>query len=140
MGKNVSGVQLHAGVQKDTHRRKFTQRTRGISIEQMVEQLSGYLNGWKGYFGYCETPSVLNKFDSWIRRRLRSFQWKQGKRGKRRFAELMKQRIRGNPAAQNAGSSCGPWRISSSPALHMALSKSYFASLGLPPWEAHRAE
>lgn len=28
--------------------RKLTRRTRGVSIEQMVEQLSGYLNGWKG--------------------------------------------------------------------------------------------
>ena len=108
------------------------------SIEQMVEQLTGYLNGWKGYFGHCETPSILNKLDSWIRRRLRSFLWKQWKRGKRRFDELTKRGIRDDLAAQTAGSTHGPWRISSSPALHMALSNSYFASLGLPTLEARR--
>jgi len=108
------------------------------SIEQMVEQLTGYLNGWKGYFGHCETPSILNKLDSWIRRRLRSFLWKQWKRGKRRFDELTERGIPDDLAAQTAGSTHGPWRISSSPALHMALSNSYFASLGLPTLEAHR--
>ncbi|MBA4391806.1 MAG: group II intron reverse transcriptase/maturase [Syntrophus sp. (in: bacteria)] len=115
---------------------QLTRRTRGISIEQMVTQLAAYLNGWKGYFGFCETPSVLNRLDSWIRRRLRSFLWKQWKRGRRRFAELLKRGIRVDLAAQTAGSIHGPWRISSSPALHMALSTSYFISLGLPLLEA----
>jgi hypothetical protein len=52
--------------------RELTRRTRGISLEQMVEQLSRYLNGWRTYFGFCQTPSVLAEMDSWIRRRLRS--------------------------------------------------------------------
>jgi RNA-directed DNA polymerase len=116
--------------------RQLTRRTRGISIEQMVTQLVSYLNGWKGYFGFCETPSVLNRLDSWIRRRLRSFLWKQWKRGRRRFTELSKRGIRVDLAAQTAGSIHGPWRISSSPALHMALPKTYFISLGLPLLEA----
>jgi RNA-directed DNA polymerase len=122
----------------EDHVRKVTRRTRGISIEQMVEQLAGYLIGWKGYFGHCETPSLLNKLDSWIRRRLRSFLWKQWKRGKRRFHELTERGIRDDLAAQTAGSTHGPWRISLSPALHMALSNSYFTSLGLPKLEAQR--
>jgi len=41
---------------------ELTQRTRGISIEQMTKQLSGYLRGWKSYFGFCETPSVLKRW------------------------------------------------------------------------------
>ena len=52
--------------------------------------LRRYLTGWRGYFGFCQTPSVLHSLDSWIRRRLRCFQWKQWKRGKTRFAELRK--------------------------------------------------
>jgi len=34
-------------------------------------------------------------------------------------------------AARTAGSAHGPWRLSESPALHIALPKAYFASLGL---------
>jgi len=112
--------------------RELTRRTRGVSIEQMVEQLNQYLTGWLGYFGFCQTPSVLRKLEGWIRRRLRCFLWKQWKRGRRRFAALRARGVRRNLAAQTAGSSHGPWRISRSPALSLALPNAYFASLGLP--------
>ena len=52
--------------------RELTRRTRGIRLEQMTQELSAYLRGWKSYFGYCQTPSVLHRLDQWIRRRLRS--------------------------------------------------------------------
>lgn len=112
--------------------RELTRRTRGISLEQMVEQLSRYLNGWRAYFGFCQTPSVLADLDSWIRRRLRSVLWKQWKRGKRRFAELRARGVRKDLAAQTAGSPHGPWRLARSPALSFALPNRYFQSLGLP--------
>jgi RNA-directed DNA polymerase len=52
--------------------RELTRRTRGVSVEQMTEGLASYLRGWKGYFGYCQTPSVLRTLEAWMRRRLRS--------------------------------------------------------------------
>jgi len=112
--------------------RELTKRNRGVSLERMVEQLRLYLTGWRGYFGYCETPSVLRSLDSWIRRRLRCFQWKQWKRGKTRFAELRKRGVGKDLAAQTAGSSHGPWHLSRSPALSIALPGAYLDSLGLP--------
>jgi len=112
--------------------RELTKRNRGVSLGRMVEQLRLYLTGWRGYFGFCETPSVLRDLDSWIRRRLRCFQWKQWKRGKTRFAELRKLGVGKDLAAQTAGSSRGPWHISRSPALSIALPGAYFDSIGLP--------
>jgi RNA-directed DNA polymerase len=112
--------------------RELTKRNRGVSLEQMVEQLRRYLIGWRGYFGFCQTPSVLCSLDSWIRRRLRCFQWKLWKRGTTRFAELRKRGVGKDLAAQTAGSSCGLWHISRSPALSIALPGAYFDSLGLP--------
>jgi len=112
--------------------RELTKRNRGVSLERMVGQLSRYLIGWRGYFGFCQTPSVLRNLDSWIRRRLRCFQWKQWKRGKTRFAELRKRRVGKDLAAQTAGSPHGPWHISRSPALSFALPGAYFDSLELP--------
>jgi len=61
--------------------RELTGRTRGVSVERMAEDLSRYLRGWIGYFGKCETPSVLQGLERWIRHRLRSMVWKQWKRG-----------------------------------------------------------
>ncbi|HYA81494.1 MAG TPA: group II intron reverse transcriptase/maturase [Methylocystis sp.] len=106
--------------------RKTTRRTRGASLEKMVEELSRYLIGWSGYFGFCETPSVLRSLDQWIRRRLRSVVWKQWKRGRTRFAELRRRGVAYDLAAQTAGSAHGPWRISNSPALAIAFSNDDF--------------
>ena len=113
--------------------RELTRRTRGVSIETMVAQLSRYLTGWRGYFGFCQTPTVLRKLEKWLRRRLRSVVWKQWKRGTVRFAELRKRGVSKDLAARTAGSAHGPWRLSNSPALTIALPNAYFASLGLTP-------
>jgi len=112
--------------------REITRRTRGVSLERMIEELSRYLRGWRGYFGFCETSSVLRRFDSWVRRRLRSVVWKRWKRGRKRFAELRARGVGKELAAQTAGSPHGPWRLTRSPALNSALPNAYFTTLGLP--------
>jgi RNA-directed DNA polymerase len=112
--------------------REVTRRTRGISIERMVEELAQYLRGWLGYFGRCETPSVLRGLGEWTRHRLRSMIWKQWKTGTQRFAELRQRGVTRDLAAQTAGSAHGPWRLGNSPALNIALPTVYFESLGLP--------
>lgn len=112
--------------------RELTRRTRGVSIERMAEDLTRYLRGWLGYFGKCQTPSVLAGLEAWLRRRLRSAIWKQWKRGTVRFAELRQRGVSQDLAAQTAGSAHGPWRLANSPALAIALPNAYFDSLGIP--------
>jgi RNA-directed DNA polymerase len=112
--------------------RELTRRTRGVSIERMTGELARYLRGWIGYFGKCETPSVLEGLERWFRRRLRSAIWKQWKRGRIRFAELSKRGVGKDLAAKTAGSAHGPWRLADSPGLHYALPNAYFDSLGIP--------
>jgi RNA-directed DNA polymerase len=112
--------------------RELTSRMRGVSLTRMVEELSAYLRGWQGYFGFCQTPTVLQGLEKWLRRRLRSVLWKQWKRGRTRFTELRKRGIGRELAAKTAGSAHGPWRLAASPALSYALPNAYFDSLGLP--------
>ncbi len=111
--------------------RGLTRCTKGANLARIVEELSRYLIGWRGYFGFCETPSVLRGLDQWIRRRLRAIAWRQWKRGRTRFAELRRRGIGKDLAAQTAGSPHGPWRLSNSPALAIALSNASFGTLGL---------
>ena len=118
--------------------RELTSRTRGVSIERMAEELSRYLRGWLGYFGKCETPSVLRSLEEWTRHRLRSAVWKHWKRGPVRFAELRKRGVGKDLAAKTAGSAHGPWRLANSPALAFALPNAYFDSLGIPSLTAGR--
>jgi RNA-directed DNA polymerase len=113
--------------------REQTSRTSGISLAQMVTDIATYLRGWLGYFGDCQTPSVLRRLETWLRHRLRSVVWKQWKQGRTRFRELRKRNVSKGLAAQTAGSPHGPWCIANSPALALALPNAYFAELGLPP-------
>src|SRR6266403_501222 len=112
--------------------RELTRRTRGISLEQMTKELAAYLRGWKSYFGFCQTPSLLKTLDKWIRHRLRSMIWKQWKHGQQRYGKLRQRGVGTELAAQTAGSAHGPWRVANSPALSIALPLAYFDSLGLP--------
>jgi len=36
--------------------REITRQAKGISIETTVKRLATYMVGWRGYFGFCETP------------------------------------------------------------------------------------
>ena len=111
--------------------RELTRRTCGRSLAQTIKELSVYLIGWRGYFGFCQTPSVLRRLDEWLRRRLRAIAWKQWKTGPARFAELRRCGVGRDLAAKTAGSPHGPWRLAVSPALHIAMPTSFSRSPGL---------
>jgi RNA-directed DNA polymerase len=112
--------------------RALTRRTRGVSPETMVFDLGRYLLGWQGYFGFCQTPTVLDRFNKWIRRRLRSAACKQWRTGKTRYARLRELDLSHDLAARTAGHQWGPWRLSRTQALSFAMPATYFDRLGLP--------
>ena len=111
---------------------ELTRRTRGVSLSKVVESLARYLIGWRGYFGFCQTPRVLSDLDAHIRRRLRMYLWRQWSTGRKRFRELRRRGISKFQAAVAAGSPTGFWRMSSHPAVQQALRNAYFDSIGLP--------
>jgi len=110
--------------------RELTSRTRGRTTRQIVMELREYVLGWRGYFGFAEVTSPLRDLDKWVRRRLRSYHWKQW--GRRGYRELRRRGISRDLAWNTAKSAHGPWRLSQSPALAIALPARYFAALGLP--------
>jgi RNA-directed DNA polymerase len=110
--------------------REMTFRTRGIRIEKIVEELRRYLLGWQAYFNFTEARSILRELDSWIKRRLRCYLWKQW--GRSGYRELVKRGVTRDLAWNTAKSAHGPWRLSRSPGLAFALPAKYFAVLGLP--------
>ena len=115
-----------------TRIRDRTRRTRGISLPQLIEELAPYLIGWRGYFGFCQTPRVLMHLEAWIRRRLRAYLWRQWRNGPNRFKELRRRGVPKFNAAVAAGSPTGFWRMSRHPAVQQALRNHAFDSLGLP--------
>jgi RNA-directed DNA polymerase len=112
--------------------RDMTRRTSGRSVKQIVEDLAPYLIGWRGYFSFCQTPLVLTGLEAWIRRRLRSYLWRQWRNGHNRFKELRRRGVRKFQAAVAASAPRGCWRMSSHPAVQQALRNHVFDDLGLP--------
>jgi len=110
--------------------RAITGRTRGKRIEQIIDELKRYLIGWHGYFGFSEVRSLFKELDSWIKRRLRCYLWKQW--GRRGYRELVNRGVSRDLAWNSSKSAHGPWRLSRSPGLAFALPARYFAALGLP--------
>jgi RNA-directed DNA polymerase len=98
----------------------------------VIEELRPYRIGWRGYFGFCQTPRELTKLEAWIRRRLRMYLWRQWQNGRNRFKELCRRGVPKFRAAVAAGSPTGFWRMSGHPAVQQALRNHYFDSLGLP--------
>jgi RNA-directed DNA polymerase len=69
--------------------------------------------------------------DGWIRRRLRCVVWVQWKTRRQRYRELRGLNVPERSASAAIFSPKGPWRTSSSEALHRALTKARFRRLGL---------
>jgi RNA-directed DNA polymerase len=112
--------------------REITRQAKGVSIETTVKRLTTYMVGWRGYFGFCETPEVLIGLIRWVRLRLRCALWRQWKTPRRRQTALLELGVRPRLAANTAGSGRGPWYLARSKALSVGASNAYFRSLGLP--------
>ena len=110
--------------------RDITCRVRGRRIEVIAKELRRFMLGWQGYFNFTEVRYILRELDSWVKRRLRCYLWKQW--GRRGYRELLKHGVSRDLAWNTAKSAHGPWRLSRSPGLAFALPAKYFASLGLP--------
>src|ERR1700729_393773 len=112
--------------------RDTTRRAKGVSIKTTMEELATYMRGWRGYFGFCETPQVLIALTRWVRLRLRAALWRQWKTPRRRRAALIANGVSEWAARNTAGSGRGPWYLARSRAISTGLSNAYFKSLGLP--------
>src|SRR5438876_96625 len=112
--------------------REITGRAKGVSMKTTMEELAPYMRGWRSYFGFCETPVVLQYLTRWVRLRLRAALWRQWKTPRRRRAALLELGVRPRLASNTAGSGLGPWYLAKAKALSVGLSNAYFKSLGLP--------
>jgi RNA-directed DNA polymerase len=112
--------------------REITRRAKGVSMKTTIEELAPYMRGWRGYFGFCETPEVLIGLTRWVRLRLRAAMWRQWKTPRRRREALIELGVRTRLASNTAGSGLGPWYLAKAKALSVGLSNAYFKSLGLP--------
>ena len=110
---------------------QITKRNRGVKFEQVIADLIPVMRGWLNYFHHARCKSLLQKLDSWIRRKLRCYRLKQCKRTIT-LQQFLKSR--GVDTWQSwilALSGVGYWRKSGCPQAHQALSNKWFDEIGL---------
>jgi hypothetical protein len=100
-------------------------------LAQVIVELNLFLVGWLTYYRYAAFRFELQCLDEWVRRKLRCYRLKQGKRG-RTIAKLL-QRMGASPSLAHrvASSGKGWWRLSLTRAAHQAMSQEWFTTQGL---------
>jgi len=107
--------------------RELPRSTRGNTLGVIVAELRETLLGWKAYVGIAEVLSPLREIDKWV---LRCYLSKQS--GPSGYRELRKRGVSVREAWNTSKSAHGPWRLSKTPALAMALPLRFFEHVGLP--------
>ena len=110
--------------------RAITQRHRGCSMAQVVEDLRRYVPGWTAYFGLAESRTILRELDQWLRRRLRAVQLNQWKTGPTVYRALRRLGAPGAVATYVARHTRRWWHCSVR--LSRVLDIAYFDRLGVP--------
>jgi len=110
--------------------RELTRRPRGTTFAAVVAELGETLPGWKAYFAIAEVLSPLRDLDKWVLCPLRCHPWKQW--GRAGYRELPKRGVSVRQAWHTSKSAHGPWRVSQTPALSIALPLRFFEEMGLP--------
>ena len=111
--------------------REITRRNRGVSMQARLIELRRYLQGWVAYFRLAPLKSMYEDLDKWIRRRLRACIWRQWRSPRTRIRNLLKLGVPKREAITHGCSSKGPWVMSSSEAVHKALSLDYLKRIGV---------
>lgn len=114
-----------------TRVRQLTRRGASRSLDDVVEQLGQYLQGWKGYFRLAETPGIFQDLDGWIRHRLRAIKLAQWRRGRTAYREALAMGATPDTAARIAANLRRYWKNARMLA-HTIMPNRFFDDLGLP--------
>lgn len=111
--------------------KEITRRKRGVSMALRLVEVRRYFQGWVGYFHFGLRKTQLQQLDKWVRRRIRSCYWKQWYRVRTRIKKLIQLGMPQGEAISHGCSGKGPWVMSKSAAMHIAIGVDYLKEQGL---------
>lgn len=114
-----------------TKLRSTLRMARGRNLAHTVTDLAPLLRGWAGYYRLIDMTSTLDELDQWVRRKLRAILWRQWKRPKTRYRELVKRGIAPARAKASTGNGRGPWWNAGASHMNEAVSMKALRQLGL---------
>ncbi|MBZ9606274.1 hypothetical protein G9F73_019785 [Clostridium estertheticum] len=111
--------------------KELTSRSNAMSMEYRFMKLKQVIVGWVNYFAIADIKSILKTLDEWLRRRIRMCFWKQWKKIKTKYKNLVKLGLNKNKAWQYTNTRKSYWRTSNSPILNKTLTNKYLKNIGL---------
>lgn len=130
--KGQAGIRVH---EKSIDRfkakiRELTRRNQGNSVDYMLLKLRQYTMGWLGYYAIADMKTFMQNSSEWIRRKIRTYVWKQWKRVRTKFERLQSCGIERGKAWEWANTRKGYWRVAGSWILTRALTNQRIAAMG----------
>ena len=123
--------------------KELTPRRSHLTLEQTMEAINKWYQGWGSYFKMTQYPAQLKKIEAHIRRRLRARIVKQQKKRRPLFHKLVKRGVDKRLAGKTAYSNSQTWVLSHTRALEQAfpvkwftkrMGQKIFSNLNLPGW------
>ena len=134
LGKGRKGVYVRAhakSLKKAKEKLKeLTSRSQGRNVRVVMQKVKVYIRGWLGYFGIASMKKTMQRWDEWLRRRFRSYIWKQWKLPRTRVKNLMKLGMPQWQAHRNGNSRKGYWAIAGSGILTKTITNKRLAEAG----------
>ena len=106
--------------------KELTPRGTSEKLEDTIERINSWYEGWSEYYSMTEYPSQLKAIEAHIRRRLRSRIVDQQKSRRNLFNKLMKRGVSRMRAAKTCFSNDKRWVLSHRPALERAYPNGWF--------------
>ena len=101
--------------------RELTRRNQGRNVRPVMEKQEQYMRGWLNYYGLADMKTTVKRMDQWLRRRYRMYIWKQWKKPRTRYRNLLKLGVPDYYARPAAGSRKAYWVASDFPAVKKAI-------------------
>lgn len=134
LGRNGKGiyVRVHPKSWKKfkSRRKELSSRKRCQSIKPSLKKIKVYARGWLNYYGIASMKSNIGDINGWLYHRIRMCIWKQWKKPRTKYKNLVKLGIPEHYAATIANSCRKYWYISNNKAVIWALNKERLINSG----------
>lgn len=111
--------------------KELTGRSKVKQIEVTYTKIKQKMVGWINYFKLADMKVLMTTLDEWLRRRMRMCYWKQWKKIKTKYKNLMKLGVSKQKAWEYANTRKGYWRIANSHILATTITNARLEKAGL---------
>ena len=119
-----------AHIQEKSRLKELSSRKQCQSIRPSLEKIKVYARGWLNYYGIASMKNNIDDINGWLYHRIRMCIWKQWKKPRTKYKNLVKLGIPEHYAATIANSRRKYWYISNNKAVIWALNKERLINSG----------